>query len=231
MSWWLAALFGFGALCFAIGSLPLFFDHVAPGTVATMFFVGSIFFTTAAYLQFHETLTAPAGVLPESRPRRRRPLRGAPGRIDWWATAVQLVGTVLFNVSTFAATQVDLGEVQERRLIWGPDLAGSVCFLIASWLAYSEVNRGIVPRPDRSVGWRIAALNLVGSVAFGAAAIAARYLRTTDEPANITLVNLGTFVGAICFLVGAALLPVESAKDDAGLDEELRLGGPAPTAP
>ncbi|MBZ2198924.1 hypothetical protein [Occultella gossypii] len=132
MSWWLAALFGVGALCFAIGSLPLFFDHAAPGIVATTFFVGSILFTTAAYLQYHETLTAPGGVQTGSRPPRRRPLRGAPGRIDWWATAVQLVGTVLFNVSTFAATQDDLGLVQERRLIWGPDLAGSVCFLIAS---------------------------------------------------------------------------------------------------
>ncbi|WP_163543137.1 YrhK family protein [Occultella kanbiaonis] len=204
---------------------------MAPRIVAATFFVGSILFTVAAYLQYHEAQTAPGAVLPESHRRRLRPFAGAPGRIDWWATAVQLVGTVLFNVSTFAAMQGDLGEVQERRLIWGPDLAGSVCFLIASWLAYSEVNRGIVPRPDRSVGWRIAALNLVGSVAFGAAAIAARYLRTTDEPANVALVNLGTFVGAICFLLGAVLLPVESATDDAGHDEELRSDGPAPTVP
>ncbi|MBI2706605.1 MAG: hypothetical protein HYX32_15130 [Actinobacteria bacterium] len=43
-------------------------------------------------------------------------------------------------------------------------------------------------------------------------AIAARYLRTTGEPANIALVNLGTFLGAVCFFVGAALLPVESAQ-------------------
>jgi hypothetical protein len=230
MSWWIGALFGVGALCFAVGSLPLYFDHVSPNIVAATFFVGSIFFTAAAYLQYRETLNAPEGVLPEHRHPSRRLLGGSPRRIDWWATVVQLVGTVLFNVSTFAATQADLGEIQEQRLIWAPDLAGSICFLIASSLAYAEVNRGLVPRPDRSVGWRIAALNLVGSVAFGVAAIGARYLQTTSEPANISLVNLGTFIGAVCFLVGAALLPVESARDAAGRAADVGPGGPGPTA-
>lgn len=76
----------------------------------------------------------------------------------------------------------------------------------------AEVNRGVLPRSDRSVGWRIASVNLVGSVAFGASAVAARYLTTTGEVANISLVNAGTFLGAIGFFVGAALLPVESAE-------------------
>ena len=30
------------------------------------------------------------------------------------------------------------------------------------------------------------------------------------------LVNLGTFIGAVCFFAGAALLPIESARDAAG---------------
>ena len=51
---------------------------------------------------------------------------------------------------------------------------GSACFLVASWLAYAEINRGILPRSDRSIGWRISVANLVGSVAFGIAAVAAR---------------------------------------------------------
>jgi hypothetical protein len=100
---------------------------------------------------------------------------------------------------------------QERHLIWAPDLWGSVCFLVASWLAYVEVCPQVWRRPRGDLGWEIAALNLVGSIAFGASAIGARYLTTTGEPANITLVNLGTFVGAVCFFIGAALLPVESA--------------------
>jgi hypothetical protein len=54
---------------------------------------------------------------------------------------------------------------------------------------------------------------MVGSIAFGVSAVAARYVTTTGEPANITLVNLGTFGGAVCFFAGAALLPVESARE------------------
>ena len=69
------------------------------------------------------------------------------------------------------------------------------------------------PHPDGSTGWWIAAVNLAGSVAFGAAAIASRYLHTTGEIANIALVNAGTFAGALCFLAGAVLLPVESARE------------------
>ncbi|WP_421741308.1 hypothetical protein [Cellulomonas sp.] len=215
LSWWIGGLFALGSVCFALGSVPLYFDQVAPATVGATFFVGSIFFTSAAYLQFHETLRAPAGVLADSpRPRRLASLVGwHPRRIDFWAVLVQLVGTVFFNLSTFAATRADLTLAQERHLVWAPDVGGSICFLVASWLAYAEVNRGILPRSDRSVGWGIAALNLLGSVAFGVAAVAARYLRSTGELANLPLVNLGTFLGAVCFLVGAVLLPVESARE------------------
>jgi hypothetical protein len=214
-SWWMGGLFMVGSLCFALGSIPPFFDNVDPAVVAGTFFVGSIFFTSAAALQYHETASAPTSVDPAAaHPRGLRALVGwTPHRIDWWAAAVQLVGTLFFNVTTFAATRTDLSLEQEKHLIWAPDVWGSICFLVASWLAYAEVNRGIKPRSDHSVGWRISALNLAGSVAFGASAIAARYVSTSGEPANIAIVNLGTFAGAVCFFVGAALLPVESAAE------------------
>lgn len=211
----MGALFAVGSLCFGLGSLPPYFDNVDPAAVAATFFIGSIFFTSAAYLQFHESVSSPSGVeVASRRPRRLAVLVGwKPHNIDWWSATVQLVGTLWFNVSTFAATRTDLTTEQQRHLIWAPDVLGSVCFLVASWLAYSEVNPALRPRPDGSVGWRIAALNLAGSIAFGLAAIGARYLRTTGDIANITLVNTGTFVGAVCFFVGALLLPIESATD------------------
>ncbi len=194
VSWWTGGLFVAGSFCFALGSLPFYFENVDPTVDAVTFFIGSIFFTSAAFLQF----------------------RGAERRsTDWWAGAVQFVGTLLFNISTFAATQSDLDFEEEKKLIWAPDVYGSICFLIASWLAYAQVNRGIWPRSDGSVGWRINALNMAGSIAFGVAAVAARYLTTTGEPANIRMVNLGTFAGAVCFLIGAALLPVQSAREAA----------------
>lgn len=215
-SWWLAALFGIGSVCFAVGSLPVFFDDVDPSILAATFFVGSLFFTSAGYLQFHQTIAAPDGVLAAPQhPRLRSVMHWRPHRIDWWAAVIQFAGTLAFNVTTVAAFATGLSADQEKRLIWAPDVVGSACFLVASGMAWAEVNHGMRPRPDGSMGWRIGALNMIGSLAFGAAAIAARYVPTTGEPANIALVNLGTFAGAVCFLVGAILLPVESARDTA----------------
>ena len=64
----------------------------------------------------------------------------------------------------------------------------------------------------RTISWRIAALNLAGSVAFGVSAVASKIVSTTGEPRNIVLVNLGTAVGGLCFLAGALfLLPERTA--------------------
>ncbi|MCZ7531263.1 MAG: YrhK family protein [Acidimicrobiia bacterium] len=152
-SWWMGALFMIGAFCFALGSFPLYFDNVDAEVTAVTFFVGSIFFTSAASLQFHEAVGAPTGVEPGAPPPLgyRSFLGLEPHRIDWWSSAVQLVGTVFFNVSTFSATRSDLSLQQERHLIWAPDVWGSVCFLIAGWLAYSEVSPP-APRGSRAVG-------------------------------------------------------------------------------
>ncbi|MFC6325172.1 hypothetical protein ACFQZV_03780 [Microbacterium koreense] len=212
-SWWMGALFMVGAFLFALGSVPVFFTNVDAEITAWVFFVGSVFFTTAAFLQFRECALAPDSIDP-SAPRRRG-VRGLltwrPRSLGWWASAVQLIGTVLFNVSTLAATRSDLDLDQSRHLIWAPDLWGSVCFLVASGLAYVEVCPRIWRRPRGDIGWWIALANLAGSVAFGLAAVGARYLPLTGEIANITLVNSGTLLGAVCFFVGALLLPVESA--------------------
>lgn len=232
-SWWTGALFALGATCFALGSLPAFVAAVGSVVTAWTFVVGSVFFTSAAALQYDEAARAPHDVLATVRPRSRLEalVRWRPDRIDLWASGVQLVGTVLFNVSTLAATR-GLSLAGERALVWAPDVLGSVCFLVASWFAYAEVNRGVLPRPDRSVGWAVAALNLAGSVAFGAAAVAARYLRGSGEIADLALVNAGTFVGAVCFLAGAVLLPVESARDRVPTAAGTRVShdeGPSPT--
>jgi hypothetical protein len=56
-------------------------------------------------------------------------------------------------------------------------------------------------------------VDLVGSIAFGVSAVASKIVSTTGEPRNILLVNLGTAVGGLCFLVGALfLLPERTAR-------------------
>ena len=47
----MALLFALGSLCFVLGSVPLYFDHVDATVVGLTFFVGSVLFTSAATLQ------------------------------------------------------------------------------------------------------------------------------------------------------------------------------------
>jgi hypothetical protein len=215
-AWWIGVLFMLGSICFAVGPLPPYLEWVGFTTVTATFFIGSLFFTSAALLQYLEVVTAPRALGPAHPEVSSRLLLGIePRRVDWWASAVQLVGTVFFNVTTLAAFLTNLTEKQERRVVWTPDALGSICFLVASWLAYAEVGHKIVSWRPQHLSWWIAALNMVGSIAFGASAIASFVRPATGEPVSLFLTNLGTFVGAVCFFAGALLLlPERTATAD-----------------
>ena len=199
MTRWIAGLFAVGSLCFAVGAAPSYVDAVGADTAAVTFFVGSLFFTAAATLQW---LAGRAG------PDRRR--------LDGWAALVQLAGTLFFNLSTFEAMDDQLTTTQVDRLVWTPDARGSVCFLVSSGLAWMAVNHRVWRWRPGSRDWQIAALNLGGSVAFGVSAVASYVVPDTAQVRNATLMNLGTFVGAIAFFGGALLLlPTRSARGSA----------------
>jgi hypothetical protein len=171
--------------------------------------VGSLFFTVAAFLQYREMVDASPGGPPTGW---RRYLSLDFRRIDWLATVVQLAGTVFFNVSTGNATRVDLTAGASAHHVWRPDLLGSVCFLVASALAWFEVCHGWAAWQASSLAWWITLVNLLGSVAFGVSALASYIVPTTGQLFNVTLTNLGTFVGALLFLVGAVLLLPERTE-------------------
>ena len=183
-----AVLFMVGSSLFALGAFPVYAQNVDPGTVGITFVVGSAFFTSAA-----------AGQLAIARRTRADHLLVR-------SAQVQFVGTVLFNVSTVAAMLASLDTEQTNRLVWAPDMFGSVAFLVASHLAWLAVCRSAwcVRRDD--VDWWVAVLNYTGSGFFMLSAIASFTLRTTGETLNTALVNSGTCLGAICFLAGAYLL-------------------------
>ena len=188
------------------------------------FFVGSLFFTSAAFLTYREAVDA----APQARnPKRRRFFVYQPQRIDWWATAVQLVGTLYFNVSTAVAMQVDLSARTADQHVWRPDAIGSICFLVASALAWFEVCHGWVAWRPRAWSWWITLTNLLGSVAFGVSAVASYVIPATGELRNAARANLGTLVGAVCFLVGALLLLPERTEEPTtalGGDDNRELG-------
>lgn len=208
--WWIAVLFAVGSLLFALGALPGYVDAVGGRWDAGTFFVGSLFFTSAGYLTYREAVDAAAQ--PPGQTRRRFFVY-QPWRIDWWATAVQLVGTLFFNVSCGNALRVNLTTAATSQHVWRPDALGSICFLVASALAWFEVCHGWVAWRPRSWSWWITLVNLAGSVAFGVSAVAGYVNPATGLLRNADRSYLGTFVGAVCFLVGALFLLPERTEE------------------
>jgi len=222
-------LFAVGSALFVLGALPAYATSVGVRWDSATFFVGSLYFTSAAFLTYREAVdAAPAA----QNPSRRRVFVFQPRRIDWWASAVQLVGTLYFNVSTGAAMQVDLAAQTADRYVWRPDAIGSICFLVASALAWIEVCHGWIAWRPRSWAWWITLVNLLGSVAFGVSAVASYIVVATGELRDAERANLGTLVGAVFFLIGALLLLPErteatDAQPAALRDEQHRQRGRA----
>jgi hypothetical protein len=185
----MALAFSLGSVCFLIGPIPGYADLVGATADAVTFFVGSVLFTIGGALQ---TWDAAAG----------RADRGG-GRAAWWAAVIQSAGTVFFNFSTFRALQTVLSSADYDRLVWRPDLFGSICFLISGAIAYrASARRGW--RPERTgPGWWQPLVNLLGCVFFGVSAIAAYVLPTTGSMVSETIANVNTCAGAACFLACA----------------------------
>lgn len=223
LGWWMGVLFAIGSSCFLVAAVASLWSSVSRPGLGITYFTGSLFFTTAAALQLHEAVDVePAAErAPATRERRRRWWSWEPHRIDWLAAVVQLAGTLFFNISTFLALERGLDTRQANLRVWAPDAAGSICFLVSSELAYAEVcHRWACVRP-RGLSWWIAALNLIGSIAFGVSAVAALIQPSTNEPVSAALADAGTAVGALCFLLGGLLL----------LPETARLALPTPRSP
>jgi hypothetical protein len=210
---WMAALFGLGAACFLVASIASQWASTSRPAIGVVFFAGSLLFTAAAYLQYGETVNVHREVGHRARRLRLRPASWEPKRIDWLASAIQLAGTLLFNVSTFLAMQRGLTTREANVRVWAPDAFGSVAFLLASALAYAEVCHRWWCLHRHSMSWWIVALNLLGSVAFGVAAIASLVEPSSGEPISARVANAGTSFGAVCFLIGAILLVPEATAE------------------
>jgi hypothetical protein len=169
-------LFAVGSTLFAVATIP----HVGPPAVAAnlLCFLGSWFFTTAAWMQLVRTDEVQ--------------------RASWLCAAVQFAGTILFNVSTGAAVWASAVST-EQRFVWAPDATGSVAFLVSGVFGVLAVT-GL-----RSRDGLAATVNLVGCVAFGASAVGA-FVSGSGVSENATLADLGTFLGALCFLAAALLV-------------------------
>jgi len=215
LTWVIGVLFAVGSTCFVLGPIPAYASLVGPLGTTVTFFVGSLVFTSAAYLSYLQVV----------REAGHRWFAWLPHDMGFWAVLVQLVGTVYFNITTFAAF-FDVPPDVANRVIWRPDAIGSLCFLVASAIAFAEAgHRWWSWRPGER-DWHITALNLWGSVFFGVSAVGAYVVEGGDE-LNAAWANGGTFLGAVCFLVASLLMVAEgpSNRRSAGAPETISPTG------
>jgi hypothetical protein len=185
---WMALLFAIGSLCFLIGPFPGYTSLVGASAVAITFFAGSIFFTAGGAVQ--TWLAAPA---------RHHP--GA-GRAAWGAAVVQSAGTLFFNATTYHAVDTATSNPAYDRVVWRPDALGSICFLVSGVIAYRAADRHM-RRAERRSGWWEPAVNLLGCVLFGVAAVAGYLVPSTGSILALAAANWTTAGGAACFLACA----------------------------
>ncbi len=222
ISQWMCVLFMIGSFAFAAGAL-LCFDLSLPTIVpGVIFFLGSLFFTSAAYLQFLEAINVPDTSGKEQTGRTDHAMYFAwePDRIDWWSTITQLVGTLYFNFSTFNALRMNLSPLKSDRLVWSADFLGSILFLVSSWLAYGEVASALTSPRLKSLTWWVVLSNLLGSVAFGISAITSFIRPSLGEMISANITNLFTALGGVCFFVGALLQLLETNRENAGENKD-----------
>jgi hypothetical protein len=162
LAWWIALLFFVGSALFLLGGVATSFPHAMPpalrepAVVGWIFFVGSLFFTSAAYLQWLEAINGDVTERPEGdAPRRWRWFGWRPRNLGFLAAGIQLVGTIFFNFNTADAMSAaaELHWREEDVLVWTPNMLGSICFLVSSYFAYLEVAHGhLLTEPRAGVG-------------------------------------------------------------------------------
>ena len=236
LAWWIAVAFTVGSVCFVAG---------ATGAVAgpfqgwpnTLYFAGSVLFSGGAAAQLVETARAGRAVPEvEGSPRRAR-LRAAeisgrpvrrllvfiPGRLDWNAAVVQLAGTLLFNINCFFGMFTNLTHDQQDMRVWAPSTVASLCFVIASQLAFVETMGTLVAWRPRRLEWWIVMGSLLGSWGFllssiagfflggGMRAVVTGVLGAHGEILWLEYAVDGVLLaGSLCFLVGTYLMIPES---------------------
>ena len=141
--------------------------------------MGSIFFTSASYLQLVQAQSPGMTDVDEQRQHTRVrvvPWAWRPDNKNWLAAATQFPGTLFFNISTFAETAHNLTAAEADRHVWRPDIFGSILFLAASAFAISALGIGF--RRLRFLPWYIAWINMLGSVLYG---VGPRELRVAEN--------------------------------------------------
>ncbi|GAA4475496.1 hypothetical protein GCM10023094_13060 [Rhodococcus olei] len=200
--------FTIGALLFALGSAPWISTAMGTAGANTVFFVGSWFFTAAAFVQL--VLSGPATTTDQGKPAIRA---------EWLSAAIQFLGTLLFNISTGAALHAHTVKGEEH-LVWNPNAEGSVAFLLSSALAILMLLRANQIWEPGSRDWQSVWLNMLGSIAFGISAVGS-FITRDGTSLDAAVAMGGTFIGALCFFAASA---IQLGEDDRPAEELAGIG-------
>ena len=211
---WIGILFMIGSALFITGSVMSLIQHPQQKLNALVYFTGSIFFTTAAYLQYFQAINAefPGDENPEKAPRKSF-FAFQPRHLGFWVTFTQFIGTLLFNLNTFSPLWVQTA-FQETLFVQAPNTGGSILFMISGTLAMMEVCNGRMGcwRP-LEIEWTLTFLNFLGCVAFLFSAFSASCPPIREK---WVCSDAFTLIGAICFFFGAYLTIPETLRHFCG---------------
>lgn len=201
-----AVTFTLGGLLFAVGA-ALALTGAAATAVSSTYFGGGLFFNVGGYASLLQSVNAP-----------RRPAGGdrleavawrwwsyEPMRIDWLSAFLLLIGTLVFGLNLLDSFLQGLSTQQAARLVWAPDVIGCVLFLISGQLALAEVCHAPTGVRPHDLGWWIVTVNMAGSALFMIAALADLVTPGEHVPVSLTISNIGTLAGALCFAATGVL--------------------------
>ncbi len=208
INWVAAGAFTVGGSLFALGAAVAQLGSGDAASAGSIYLVGGVFFSTGAYASLLGAINAPRTVDTEGA-LAAEPWRWwsyEPTRIDWLSTFVLFAGTLAFGISLLDSFIDGLSTHGVNRLIWRPEVAGCVLFLISGHLAMAEVCHRTRPcLRRRDLGWAIVAINQIGSILFMISALAAFTRPETMNAVNVDIANWGTLTGALCFAIGGVM--------------------------
>jgi len=184
-----ATAFVIGGSLFALGAALAQADLGGPRLVAAVDLLGGVFCSTG-------------GGASVRLARARPPL-------EQLSALVLFVGTLVFAINLIDSFIGDLSPAQYDRLVWSPDMVGCALFIVSGHLAMVALSGSWLPcwRP-RDLGWRIVAVNQLGSVLFMVSAVAS-LVRAEGDMIAVGIANWGTLTGALCFAVAGVMQEFE----------------------
>lgn len=213
LNWWIAVLFMIGSWHFFFASALLLANNPDSFLIDLIYFTGSIFFTTAGYSTYYQSINAPEALDSKGQTtvtKKKRYFGWQPQRIDFWATFPLFIGTLCFNVMTFMAF-FSFQWMAYDIFGWIPNFVGSILFLVAGTFGVLEFCHHFWCWQFKNVTWWIVVSNFLGCVCFMISAFAA-FSRPNPIGNNLFFwATFTTLVGAFCFFVSSYLMWPEMA--------------------